>query len=169
MAGIGLLPARPAGHLTVTSRHDPLQASPGPFGPLDTLRFQTPAPYEHPEADWDRMRVAYRQACWGLLESEVSGLADAGLLFGFSDSPPDLERRFGTARRGSIRQGSLRPAQTLTARPHESCSDGRTPIPGLYLGGGSSHPGVPGSLGGGYNVAGVVCEDLGFDRWWPTA
>ena len=78
-----------------------------------------------------------------------------------------LELRFGTTRHGSIRQGSLRAEQTLLGRPHPSCPDGRTPIPGLYLGGGSVHPGVPGSLGGGYNAAGVVCADLGLDRWWP--
>jgi phytoene dehydrogenase-like protein len=103
-----------------------------------------------------------------LLEAEVDGLVETQLLFGFCDSPADLERRFGTTRRGSARQGALAPAQTLTARPDASCADGRTPIPGLYLGGGSIHPGVPGSLGGGYNVASAVCADLGFDRWWPV-
>ena len=30
-----------------------------------------------------------------------------------------------------------------------------------YLGGGAVHPGVPGSLGGGYNAAVSVAEDLG--------
>jgi phytoene dehydrogenase-like protein len=28
------------------------------------------------------------------------------------------------------------------------------------------HPGMPGSLAGGYNVAAVVCADLGLERWW---
>ena len=167
-AATGSVPARPGGHLTVTSHHDPLQASPGPYGPLHTLRFQTPAPYEHPDGAWDHVRVAYREACWRLLEDEVDGLSETQLLFGFCDSPSDLERRFGTTRRGSIRQGALQPAQTFTARPDPSCADGRTPLPGLYVGGGSIHPGVPGSLGGGYNVASAVCADLGFDRWWPV-
>src|SRR5439155_236698 len=43
-AATGQLPATPAGHLTVTSRHDPTQAAPGPFGPLHTLRCETRAP-----------------------------------------------------------------------------------------------------------------------------
>jgi phytoene dehydrogenase-like protein len=162
----GRLPCRPAGHLTVTSLHDPLQASPGPYGPLNTLRFETPAPYAHPERSWDGARVDYRQRCWELIRAHTDGLDDAGLLFSFADSPRDLELRFGTARHGSIRQGSLRVEQTLSGRPHPSCPDGRTPVPGLYMGGGSVHPGVPGSLGGGYNAAGVVCADLGLDRWW---
>ena len=91
----------------------------------------------------------------------VDGVAEARLLFAFCDSPRDLERRFGTARRGSVRQGSLRREQTFTGRPHPDCADGRTPLSGLYLGGGAIHPGVPGSLAGGYNVAAAVCEDLG--------
>src|SRR5436190_9179206 len=44
----GRLPERPAGVLSVTTAHDPLQASPGPHGPLHTLRFDTFAPLNHP-------------------------------------------------------------------------------------------------------------------------
>jgi phytoene dehydrogenase-like protein len=162
----GSLPRRPAGHLTPTSALDPLQASPGPYGPLYTLRYEPPAPYAHPAEPWDRARAGYRDRCWELVREQATGLDDALVLFRFADSPRDLEVRFGTTHRGSIRQGSLRSEQTLSRRPHPSCPDGRTPIPGLYLGGGSVHPGVPGSLGGGYNTAGVVCADLGLDRWW---
>jgi phytoene dehydrogenase-like protein len=57
--------------------------------------------------------------------------------------------------------------QTFAGRPHADSSDGRTPIDGLYLGGGGVHPGIPGSLGGGYNAARAVCSDLGLERWWP--
>jgi phytoene dehydrogenase-like protein len=162
----GELPARPAGHLTVTTRHDPLQAAPGPYGPLHTLRYETPAPYEHPSERWERSRLSYRQRCWELLQAQAGCLDETLRLFQFADSPQDLEHRFTTARRGSVRQGSLRVEQTFSGRPHPSCATGRTPIPGVYLGGGSVHPGVPGSLAGGYNVARVVCADLGLDRWW---
>ncbi len=44
----GRLPDRPAGVLSVTTAHDPLQASPGPYGPLHTLRFDTFAPVAPP-------------------------------------------------------------------------------------------------------------------------
>jgi phytoene dehydrogenase-like protein len=167
MAAAGRLPERSAGHLTVTTTHDPLQASPGPYGPLHTLRFETLAPYDHPEGIWDRERVGYRTRCWEFLGGHTSGLDEARLLFGFADSPRDLERRFRTTRGGSVRQGALIREQTFTGRPHADCSDGRTPIDGLYLGGGGVHPGIPGSLGGGYNAARAVCSDLGLERWWP--
>jgi phytoene dehydrogenase-like protein len=157
----GELPATVAGHLSVVSAHDRLQASPGPYGPLHTLRMQTHVPFEAPEPGWDRLRTEHRQRCWEALQEHFPELAEARLLFAFCDTPLDIERRFGTTRRGSIRQGALVPAQTLTARPHESCSTGRTPVPGLYLGGGGVHPGVPGSLAGGHNVAALVAEDLG--------
>lgn len=162
----GELPATVAGHLSAVSAHDPMQASPGPFGPLHTLRMQTYVPFELPDPGWDRIRTSHRERCWDALVANFTDLAPATLLFQFCDTPLDIERRFGTTRRGSIRQGSLVASQTLVGRPHASCSTGRTPVPGLYLAGGAVHPGIPGSLGGGYNVAGLVAEDLGLKRWW---
>lgn len=29
------------------------------------------------------------------------------------------------------------------------------------------HPGIPGTLGGGYNAAQTICSDLGLEEWWP--
>jgi phytoene dehydrogenase-like protein len=164
----GELPSGVAGHLTVVTAHDPMQASPGPYGPLNTLRLQAMVPFEHPDEPWDRVRTAYREACWEAAARHFDGLDAARLLFQFSDTPPDLERRFATTRRGSVRQGSLTAGQTLTRRPHASCSSGRTPVPGLYLGGGAVHPGVPGCLGGGYRAATLVAEDHGFEPWWAA-
>jgi phytoene dehydrogenase-like protein len=57
-------------------------------------------------------------------------------------------------------------SQTFAGRPHSDCSECRTPIEGLYLGGGGVHPGVPGCLAGGYNAARAVCRDLGLAVWW---
>ena len=164
----GELPASPAGHLTVVSAHDPLQASPGPYGPLHCLRLQTVVPLDLPGGNWQRARTVYRKACWNEATAHFEGLESARLLFQFCDTPRDIERRFATTRGGSVRQGELSPHQALDARPHESCSSGRTPLDGLYIGGGGVHPGVPGCLGGGYNAAAVVAEDLGLDRWWPS-
>lgn len=165
----GRVPSHPAGHLTVTTRHDVTQAAPGPFGPLHTLRFQTPAPYLHPDGEWDHQRASYRTWCWEELSRRVEGDEHARLLFAFADAPEDIARRFRTTRAGTPRQGALTQHQAFAERPHPEASTGRTPIEGFYLGGGAVHPGIPGSLGGGYNVARVVCEDLGLERWWPEA
>jgi phytoene dehydrogenase-like protein len=158
---IGQLGARPAGHLTVVTAHDPLQASPGPFGPLHTLRAQAVVPWEHPDGGWDAHRLSYRDSLWEELLDQFPSLGASQSLFRFCDTPLDIERRFATARRGSIRQGALVPDQTFDRRPHPSCSGGRTPTEGIFLGGGAVHPGLPGSLGGGYNAAATVARDLG--------
>ena len=163
----GELPAAVAGHLTTVSAHDPLQASPGPYGPLHTLRMQTHVPFELPEPGWSRERTAHRARCWEALLEHFPDLAHSTLLFEFCDTPQDIEQRFATTRRGSLRQGALTAEQTLVGRPHPCCSSGRLPQAGVYLAGGGVHPGVPGSLAGGYNVSALVAEDLGLQRWWP--
>jgi hypothetical protein len=112
----GRLPTRPAGMLTVTSAHDPLQVSRGAYGPLHTLRYETLAPSVHPAGTWDAHRRAYRAACW-----EIIGADDATrLLFAFADSPRDLERRFRTACLSALRQSAPRSEHA--------------PAKGMYLG-----------------------------------
>lgn len=163
----GHVPAEPAGHLTVTTHHDATQAAPGPFGPLHTLRFQTPAPFLHPDGDWDHRRAEYRTRCWELIAAHATGADDVRVLFAFADGPEDITRRFRTTRAGTPRQGALVREQTFVNRPHPDLSTCRTPLERFYVGGGSVHPGLPGSLGGGYHAARVVCEDLRLDRWRP--
>jgi phytoene dehydrogenase-like protein len=164
----GELPDPPAGHHTVTSLQDRTQAAAGPFGPLHTLRFEALAPHQNPAGVWARERAAYRARCWDALTARTTGLGDVRLLFAFADTPPDVERRFRTTRNGSLRHGALVREQTFANRPHPDCSTTRTPIPGVYIGGGGVHPGIPGSLAGGYHAAAAVCADLGFERWWPV-
>jgi len=149
----GRLPERPAGLLSVTTAHDPLQASPGPYGPLHTLRFDTFAPARHPGGSWDRQRRHYREQCWRFLCDQVPELGRAQLIAQFADAPGDLRRRFGTTGAGSVRHGSLGSGQALTLRPHPEWAGPRTPVPGFYLGGGGVHPGVPGTLGAGMLAA----------------
>jgi phytoene dehydrogenase-like protein len=155
------LPERPAGALSVTTIHDPLQASPGPFGPLHTLRFDTFAPLTHPGGPWYRMRRGYRERCWEFLCGQLPSLRQAALIAQFADAPGDLARRFTVTRGGTCRQGALIPAQTLTGRPGAGCQGARTPIDGFYLGGGGTHPGVPGLLAAGAMAAQAVCADWG--------
>jgi phytoene dehydrogenase-like protein len=139
----GELAEQIAGHLTAVSVHDPMQASPGPFGPLQTLRMQTHVPHELPVPGWDRARTDHRARCWDALVAAFPGLAKATLLFQFCDTPLDLQRRFGGA-----------PPEHPTT-------------PGLYDASGFPHPAMPGSLAGGYNAAALVAKDLGLERWWP--
>jgi phytoene dehydrogenase-like protein len=157
----GRLPVKPAGVLSVTTAHDPLQASPGPYGPLHTLRFDSVAPLRHPGGSWDRNRRDYRAECWRFLRGELPALREAQLIAQFADAPGDLKRRFATTAAGTVRQGAVSPAQTLTLRPHPACADTRTPVPGFYLGGGGVHPGVPGLLSAGMLAARALAADSG--------
>jgi phytoene dehydrogenase-like protein len=157
----GQLPRRPAGVLSVTTAHDPMQASAGPYGPLHTLRFESFAPTGHPDRSWDRERRAYRESCWRFLREELSALRGVNLIAQFADAPGDLRRRFGTTGPGSARQGALIPEQTLVGRPHPLCAQTRTPVPEFYLGGGGVHPGVPGLLSAGTMAARAVQADHG--------
>jgi len=123
------------------------------------LRFDTFAPLNHPDGEWARQRRHYRERCWRFLCKQFPALREAQLIAQFSDAPGDLRRRFATTGAGTVRQGALRPAQTLTLRPHPLCADTRTPLPGFYLGGGSVHPGVPGLLAAGMLAARAVTAD----------
>ncbi len=143
----------------MTTAHDPLQASPGPYGPLHTLRFGSFAPQAYPGGSWDRRRRDYRAACWSFLCAEFPALRKAQLIAQFADVPGDLRRRFGTTGTGTVRQGALSSTQALALRPHPLCADTRTPVPGLYLGGGGVHPGVPGLLGAGMLAAEAMRAD----------
>jgi phytoene dehydrogenase-like protein len=69
---------------------------------------------------------------------------------------------------GSIKQGAYVPFQMGYLRPNEECSDTRTPVEGLYLGGSGCHPGGLVVFGPGYLAANSVAEDLGLQKWWKT-
>ncbi|HEU4673273.1 MAG TPA: NAD(P)/FAD-dependent oxidoreductase [Candidatus Limnocylindrales bacterium] len=157
--GRNTLPARIAGHGTVTSLLDPRQSSSGPYGPLHTVRFQTLVPRE-PAEGWRGSRQEYRRRTYAALAPAL-GLPEQPL-FEFADTPLDIDRRFRTVG-GWPNRGALIAGQVFVDRPHRDCSAGRTPIPGYYLGGNAIHPGIPGSLGGGYRAAAVVAADLGLE------
>jgi len=71
-------------------------------------------------------------------------------------------------KRGSFKHGAYNVFQMGYLRPNHQCSQYRTPVEGLYLGGASIYPGSLILLGSGYNSAKVVAEDLGLDVWWTT-
>jgi phytoene dehydrogenase-like protein len=73
-------------------------------------------------------------------------------------TPRDLEERFGLLG-GNIMQGELTPDQMFSFRPIPGYGDHRTPVAGLYLCGGGTHPG--GGVMGvpGRNAATVILRD----------
>ena len=161
----GRLP-EPAGGGLCVSLHDSLQASPGPYGPLHTLRWESLVPYELTGAHWDDVKQEYADRCFAKWTEYAPNLEQAKILFSFNYSPLDIERRLPTMQRGSIKHGAYTSTQMGSLRPTEDASGYRTPIGGLYVAGASTHPGGMVLLGPGYNAAKVVAEDLGGDVWW---
>ena len=82
-------------------------------------------------------------------------------------TPVDIQNKFIDMVQGSIKQGAYHPFQMGYLRPNEECSQSRTPVKNLYLGGASCHPGGLVLLGPGYLAANAVVEDHSVDRWWP--
>jgi phytoene dehydrogenase-like protein len=80
--------------------------------------------------------------------------------------PLDTARAFPAMVLGDRHHGSYHPDNFDDQRPAPELAHYRTPIDGLYLCGSSSFPG--GSFTGqpGYNAAGAIAEDFGYECWW---
>lgn len=161
----GKLDPRAGFHCSFPSVHDPSQA---PSGKCTGLISQM-APYalDGSAANWLTLKRKEEEAEHRLriLESYAPGIREKVLWMAVS-SPADTENRFLDMKLGSIKQGAYLPFQMGYLRPNDECSDTRTPIPGLYLGGASCHPGGLVILGPGYLAANAVADDLGLNKWW---
>lgn len=84
----------------------------------------------------------------------------------FTRSPLDTERALPNMQGGDLLVGSFDNNQVGYNRPFLGAGQYRTMIGGLYLCGGSTHPG--GNITGlcGYNSARTVATDLNLPLWW---
>lgn len=85
----------------------------------------------------------------------------------YVSTPVDIENKFPDMVKGSIKQGEYHPFQMGYMRPNEYCSNHRSPIKGLYMGGSCTYPGGAVLLGAGYLAAEALLEDLDLEKWWP--
>jgi phytoene dehydrogenase-like protein len=144
---------------------DPSQAPPG----RHTAFMWEKLPYAlHGDAkNWDTAQEAHGRAMLDLWARFAPNLADeANVLDMFTRSPLDTERMLPNMRGGDLLVGSLAHGQVGYNRPFAGAGQYRTAVSGLYLCGGSTHPG--GNITGlcGYNAAAVLASDLGLDLWW---
>lgn len=143
---------------------DPSQAPPGKH----TAFMWEKLPYAlggDPQS-WDKAKESHGRQMLALWSRFAPNLADGAVIESFVQSPLDTERTFPNMRRGDLLIGSFAGGQIGYNRPFAGAGHYRTPIPGLYLCGGSTHPG--GNITGlcGYNAARVLAADLGLARWW---
>lgn len=145
---------------------DPMQA-PVDVEPNSAVAcWETLAPYDNRDGDWDRLKDGYVKHIREIWSQYAPNLKTARVIRDYVNHPRYIEAKLPGMKRGSIKHGAYTPTQMLSNRPNADCSAYRTPIPGLYVAGASVWPGGMVLLGGGYNAASVVADDLGLKRWW---
>lgn len=146
------------------TRFDPSQAPPQ----RHTAFMWVKVPYvlRGDPRHWDDGREAFGEQLlrrWADFAPNVRG---DNLLDWFARSPLDTERTLPNMHRGDLLVGSFAHGQVGANRPFAGAGQYRSGLPGLYLCGGSTHPG--GNITGlcGYNAAGVIAADLEIEPWW---
>lgn len=148
------------------SVHDPTQAPPGKAtGLLSAI-----APYNlngncDTWLDYSlRDEVAHKLIA--ILQEYAPNMTDEVVRGSYVSTPKCVENKFKDMVKGSIKQGEYNPLQMGYNRPNPECSQHRSPIKNLYMGGACTYPGGTILLGSGYLAADAVVEDLGISRAW---
>jgi phytoene dehydrogenase-like protein len=106
------------------------------------------------------------EKCLDLLAEYAPNIKDE-LLWYNQSTPLDHQNKLADMVEGSIKQGQYHPLQMGFNRPNCDCSNHRTPIKNLYVGGASIHSGGMITFGPGYLAANAIAEDIGLEKWWP--
>lgn len=114
----------------------------------------------------DRFDSLLRADANGYVRTQFAPNLAGAVLDSFVRTPLDSERTLPNMRGGDLLIGSFANGQIGWNRPFAGAGQYRTPLPGLYLCGGSTHPG--GNVTGlcGYNAARVIAADTGKSIWW---
>ena len=142
---------------------DPTQAPPGQHTAF--LWEKLPYALRGDAHNWDAAQDAHGRdllATWTEFAPNLAG----SVLDSFTRSALDTERTLPNMAAGDLLVGSFTNGQVGFNRPFPGAGSYRTPLPGLYLCGGSTHPG--GNVTGlcGYNAARVLAADSGKQVWW---
>ncbi len=118
--------------------------------------------------NWGTERDRHGAALLDFWRGYAPNLEGATILDRFALSPADTEQTLPNMFRGDLLVGSFANGQIGYNRPFRGAGTYRTPVEGLYLCGGSTHPG--GNVTGlcGYNAASVIAADAGVRQWWDS-
>ncbi len=143
---------------TCPTQFDPSQAPGG--GHTAFMWEKLPYALHGDARNWDAHKDAHGREMLTLWQQYAPNLREA-VLDTFTRSALDTERLLPNMMRGDLLVGSFANDQIGYHRPFKGAGTYRTEIPGLYLCGGSTHPG--GNVTGlcGYNAAKVVLADCG--------
>ena len=143
---------------------DPTQAPPGKHTAF--MWEKLPYAVEGSAANWDSLKDRHGETMLRLWSQYAPNLRGKTVIDAFTRSPLDTERSLPNMQGGDLLVGSFANNQVGYNRPFPGAGHYRTPIGGLYLCGGSTHPG--GNVTGlcGYNSARTVATDLSLPLWW---
>jgi phytoene dehydrogenase-like protein len=145
------------------TQFDPRQAPAG--GHTAFMWEKLPYAVHGDPREWDSLAEQLGQRLLKLWTEYAPNLTDA-VVDSFTRTPLDTERTLPNMQGGDLLVGSFANGQVGENRPFAGAGRYRTPVEGLYLCGGSTHPG--GNVTGlcGYNAARVIAADLGCQIWW---
>ncbi|HEX5495842.1 MAG TPA: NAD(P)/FAD-dependent oxidoreductase [Mycobacteriales bacterium] len=125
-----------------------------------TLKLLTVAPYRRADGrSWEDTKDDYARSLLDLVRARADGLDDTSVLATLAESPVDLARRNPHNVGGSCHGGEfVWNGEVLPGWPSH-----RSPVPGLYLTGATTHPGGSVSGRAGRNTARTLLGDLGVD------
>ena len=163
----GVLPPAAGFNCCFPSVHDPYQAPPG----RATGLLSQMAPFALADGGAERwLSYAYREETkarqLAVLQRYAPNLTADTVLWTYLTTPADIQNKFANMVHGSYKQGAYHPLQMGYLRPNQDCSQYRTPVRNLYLGGASVAPGGMVLFGPGYNCANAIAEDFGIEKWW---
>lgn len=149
------------------SVHDPSQA---PAGKCTGLLSQM-APFElkdggHEQWYDSNFREEQRRRSMQILQRYAPNLTDDKIRRTHISDPLGVEHKLMDMAKGSIKQGHYHPLQMGYLRPNEYCSNHRSPVKNLFMGGACTYPGGTVIFGPGYLAANAVAEDLNIKKWW---
>ena len=118
--------------------------------------------------NWIRFGERRGKELLSLWQKSTANLTEDNILDQFVVTPRDTVQALPNMQGSDLLVGAFSSGQVGRNRPFYEAGQYRTPVKGLYLCGGSTHPG--GNVMGlaGYNAASVIAEDFHFDRWWQS-
>ena len=163
----GEMTVSPGYNACFPSVHDPYQAPPGKCSGL----LSQMAPFDLKDGGSERwlnrkFREEWAENRIALLAEYAPNVTKENVLWTNVTTPADIQNKFVNMVKGGYKQGQYHPLQMGYVRPNQECSQNRTPIKNLYLGGASVYPGGCVIWGPGYNCANTVAEDCGIEKWW---
>lgn len=161
-------------HEIVAAHEEGRMPPPVMWGACPTVFDATQAPEgKHTAFMWEKLPYgmpldakAHGQELLELWAKFAPNMRGANVLHRFERTARDTEALLPNMHQGDLLVGSFANGQVGYNRPFAGAGQYRTPVPGLYLCGGSTHPG--GNVTGlcGYNAASAIARDAGLRPWW---